>query len=441
MNYMHIDEDSFAVLDEITDGLNLTLHLRPVNSPERRPFCGNIGIVKNGPYLRKIRDLPMSGKFTGFVIHGHRYICKSCGHTFVDEFTSIQKDAKITNRLSEYIIKKSITQPFAQIARDVSMSETEIKSLFSTYADAIDKTREIKAPRVLGIDENHLMGNYRAVFTDIEGGLLLDILPKRNKSIVERFLKALHAPETVEVVTMDMWRPYRDAVRETLPNAVIVIDKFHVIKEVNDALEDIRKKLRGSIASSSSRALKRSRWLMLKNLDSLNANDIKLLDALFNEYPVFQEPYALKEDFRNIYLCRTRQDAEQAYQDWVQRASKIEEFSRVAETLSRWHEEIFSYFEHPYTNALTESLNHKINEIARLGRGYSFAVLRTKVLHNTSVTQQPKYEYSSMPDHQFSFAYTTRFLFPKKTLLRGSGVIISKLMEIDPKALWESEIE
>lgn len=64
-----------------------------------------------------------------------------------------------------------------------------------------------------------------------------------------------------------------------------------------------------------------------------------------------------------------------------------------------------------------------------------------KGLHNTSVTQQPKYEYSSMPDNQFSFAYTIRFLSPKKNPLRGSGVIISKPMEIDPKAFWESEIE
>ena len=73
-----------------------------------------------------------------------------------------------------------------------------------------------------------MLKNYRFVVTDVENKAVIDILRKRNKSVVIDYLSKLQGSDKVELVAMDMWRPYKDAVNIVIPHAKIVIDKFHV---------------------------------------------------------------------------------------------------------------------------------------------------------------------------------------------------------------------
>ena len=91
-----------------------------------------------------------------------------------------------------------------------------------------------------------------------------------------------------------MWRPYRDAVNEVLPRAMIVIDKFHVIKEVNNALESYRKEFQKSLTKERRISLKNSRWLMLHNAEVLDNEESQRLERLLTVYPELRLPYQLK---------------------------------------------------------------------------------------------------------------------------------------------------
>ncbi|HBB9944293.1 transposase [Vibrio parahaemolyticus] len=99
-------------------------------------------------------------------------------------------------------------------------------------------------------------------------------------------------------------------------------------------------------------------------------------------YPEMGEAYELKESFFNIWNSRTRDEAQQTYYAWLRQVSPEmkQYFDPLIKAMGNWHNEIFAYFEHPITNAYTESLNNLIRVMNRTGRGYSFEALRAKML-------------------------------------------------------------
>jgi transposase len=187
----------------------------------------------------------------------------------------------------------------------------------------------------------------------------------------------------VKVVTMDMWRPYRDAVRAILPDAAIVVDKFHVVRMATQAVDSVRKRLRDTMNTTARRKMMRSRYLLLKRNSSLNANDRATLDDWTTAFPALYDAYRAKEDFLALWDLPTRADAEKGIKAWregLPPATAIV-FKPLLTALDNWHEEIIGYWHHRETNALTEALNGIAKIINRQGRGYSFKAIRAKLLY------------------------------------------------------------
>ena len=155
--------------------------------------------------------------------------CRYCNATFSQKYKSIDDRDKITIRLREQIEKESLKKPFANIAEEYSVSPTTVKRIFNAYIERLEKDMTFLTPVILGIDEAHLNKNMRAVYTDIIGRKVLDIQPSRKKADVKAFLGKLPNKENIEVVTIDMWRYYKEAVYEELPKAQVIVDRFHVI--------------------------------------------------------------------------------------------------------------------------------------------------------------------------------------------------------------------
>ncbi len=142
--------------------------------------------------------------------------------------------------------------------------------------------------------------------------------------------------------------------------------------------------------------LKNMRFLLLTGNDNLSPRQSNQLKLLLNEYPQFNVPYQLKEAFRDIYLyCTTREEAEQAYNEWINTChdSNCTAYDSFINMVENWHTEIFNYFDYRYTNAQTESLNNVIRETDRAGRGYTFEILRAKMLFRGSIAKKGKFNY------------------------------------------------
>jgi transposase len=378
--------------------------VEPKNPPLGCQKCWKVGmdkVHKHGSRERIIRDINYQGKRVGIKIKHQRYKCQSCGDTFYQELDMVDVDGKMTFRLREYIKEQAIKRPFSQVAEEVGVSHTIVREMFKEYVEQNELEKTIVAPRVLGIDEAHLNKVMRGVFTNVEQQTILELTETRSKKEVIKFMKSMCAyKENIEIVTTDMWKPYHEAVYETLPNAVVVVDKFHVVKYAVQALDIIRKEFREQLDKTQKRLLMHERFVLLKNKEDLRVerrkpnepSEVELRDKWFARFPTLKEAYYLKEDFRDIYKASSRAEAEELFDLWCSCIdADMKPFIALANMVNAFRTEIFNYFDYKYTNAYTESVNNLIKLIEKNGRGYHFDVLRAKVLFSTKATKKPSF--------------------------------------------------
>ena len=342
---------------------------------------------------RQLFDVPIHGKPVVLILKHNRYKCPCCNKTFYQPFHAIERNDKVTLRLKHYIQQQSLRKPFLEVGYDCGLSHTSVRKYFKEEIARLDAERNIKAPRVLGIDEAHLNKKMRGVFTDTENNKLLEITEDNLKRTVKHTIQNMEGYEDIEVVTIDMWSGYRYACRELIPKATVVVDKFHVVQYANNALDKVRKELKHSLCKDRTRILRNDRWVLLKNKEDLSDKDIILRDTWFEEFPELGIAYWLKETMRDIYIeSKDRYEAYQRFYEWECRIpDDFKAFKDLQNTYNNNKQEIFNYFLQPYTNAYTESINNVIKSIEKAGKGYSYEVLRAKVLYGTNATKRPKF--------------------------------------------------
>ena len=187
----------------------------------------------------------------------------------------------------------------------------------------------------------------------------------------------------------------KNIIVQAIKKQTYYIDKFHVFKHVQDGFNAIRKRLSDELPPKEKAFVKGNWRLLAHNASALDYKGQAKLKEILDKCPVLQEPYGIKEDFSGIYNAESHKEAEALYDKWAGRASAFDEFSDMLNMADRWHEYIFNYFDHPYTNAATEALNRLAKEISAKGRGYSYDVLKAKAIYGTTAVKPAKYEYRS----------------------------------------------
>jgi len=407
--------------------------------PEYCPHCQSDNLVGFGRREQMVKDLPMHGKRVGLYVETKRFQCRSCDKTFYESLPDVDEKRMMTSRLAAWVGKQAIKRTFASIAEDVGINEGTVRSVFRDYINELERTVRFDTPKWMGIDEIHLI-KPRGVITNIENNTVVELLANRNKETIIKYLSNLDGKEHIQYVTMDMWRPYKDAVEEVLPQANIVIDKFHVVKMGNEALERVRKSFRESLTPKQRRGLMHDRFILLKRESELNDKEVSLVANWLNNYPELGEAYRLKEEFFNLYQANSKHEALLMFADWEKSITPNvrDAFADLIKAWRNWQPYILNYFEHPVTNAYTESLNSLIRVMDRLGRGYSFEALRAKILFAEGAFKKklirPKFERRYVPDYgTVGFARADDFVSyqpeqPQKEI--NYGVDISTLVSM-----------
>lgn len=229
-------------------------------------------------------------------------------------------------------------------------------------------------------------GQYVLVISAPELGLVLDILPNREKETLETWLdergKAWCA--IVEVACSDMWDAYQNTAAAKLPNARCTVDRFHVMKNLNAALTKARRSIQTHADEDTKKILKGCRWPLVKNKENLNAEDRQKLAEVFAVSKELAACYAFKETFRNLFnQALDFESAEKQLLAWVTQveACPYRALQAFAKTLRNWWTQILNYFTGRFNNGFAEGVNLKIKMLNRRGYGYrNFDSFRLHVL-------------------------------------------------------------
>lgn len=372
------------------------VYAESVASTTACPHCRSQAIVGFGRHERLIRDLPVHGKRVGIYVNARRHRCQGCTKTFFERLAHVDDRRDMTKRLLEWIGKQSIKRPFAHIADETGVVEGTVRAVFRDYITELQAKVRFETPEWMGVDEIHILKRPRAVFGNIKANTIVELLPDRNKKTVMAYLSKLPHRERVRFVAMDMWRPYRDACEIALPQAQVVVDKFHVLRMANSAMEAIRKSHRAGLEPKLRRALMHDRFVLLKRPRDLGDQEKLLLSGWTANYPALGLAYKVKEAFYGLYDCETKADAIRYYQAWENSlpADLAPAFKDITTAFKNWQPLILAYFDHRITNAFSESMNNLIRLMNRLGRGYSFEALRAKVLFTDKLhkVQRPRFQ-------------------------------------------------
>ncbi len=218
-------------------------------------------------------------------------------------------------------------------------------------------------------------GDYRLVVSAPELGMVLDVLPDRRKETLEAWFDERGAQwcAQVEVCCADMWDAYHEAAQAKLPNVRRVVDRFHVMKNLNDALSKTRRSIQNQADETTKALLKGCRWLLVKNRENLTDEEQEKLEQMLAVSPELKRCYELKEDFRRWFNeTPDRPTAEQGLQDWIARveASGLKALQAFVKTVTNWWDRILNYFDGRHSNGFAEGVNLKIKGLNRRGFGY-----------------------------------------------------------------------
>lgn len=366
--------------------------------PTRCIHCDSDNLVGGGRQGIMIRDMLIRAKRVAIYVSARRLRCRECGKTFTEPLPDVAEGKRMTRRLYDWVADQSLKRSFISVAEDVGCTEGTVRGVFHEFVDYLDKTVEFDTPEWMGMDEIHIIKKPRFVVTNIERNNVISLLAGRTKPIVLNYLMKIPNRHKVRCVAMDMWLPYKDAVRAAIPSAWIVVDKFHVVKLANDCLGTVRKGIRADLGKKQVRGLMHDRFLLIKRENDLEAFERLKLETWTRNFPLLGEAWQAKEEFFRIYDHCDIEPARAAYVQWKAGLSPAatSAFKPLITAVTNWETEIFAYFDHPVTNAYTESLNNLIRFVNREGRGYSFDVLRAKILYTKGahdvVRVTPKFE-------------------------------------------------
>jgi transposase len=368
------------------DDLTYYITAKTTVPPKCCQYCGIIRANNLSKYGRRrfmYTDLPIHGRRTVVCIERQRYKCLACEQTFFEDLPMMDTKRMATKRLVEHVQRESLNETFVALAARIGLNEKTVRNIFKEHVEELEAAFRPTIPTCVGIDEVHLMGKPRCVITNLEDNSLIDMLPNRDMKTLSRYFAPLPRSK-IHWVAMDMWTGHKSFVYENMRYASIVIDKFHVVKAADYAMEAVRKKIRGDLSDTERKKLMRSRFLLLRR-SALSEKEREQLNAWLEKFPALSNAYFLREFFYDIYDADDQDTAMKRFSEW--KAMITEDvafaFNPVANMVNNWYTEIFNYWKCPHrlTNAYTESLNSVIRFVDRKGRGYSFEVLRARMLY------------------------------------------------------------
>ena len=261
--------------------------------------------------------------------------------------------------------------------------------------------REMGSILYIGIDEISRRKGHRYLTNvyDLQEKILLWSGKDRKEETLREFFEA-HGDklrETVKGVCCDMWAPYIKVVQEYIPDAVLVFDRFHLMKHLLDSVDAVRKEEVRIQKNTDPDVVTGTKYVLLKNAENLTNRQKERLGYLVKLNARITRAYILKEDFRQFFTYSSRYWAERFLDKWMWRAthSRLRPIRKFAQLLKRHREGILAWIGMPISNGATEAMNNNAKAISHRARGFStFETYACMLLHCMGGLKMPEYAHS-----------------------------------------------
>lgn len=362
----------------------------------RCPVCKSRKVIGKGKKMRTFRSLPIGGKPTYIDFAVPRVKCFDCGIVRQVKIRFADFRRTYTKSFERYVLDLSRHMTIYDVARHLKTSWDIVKDIQKRYLQKRFKRPRLKHLRRIAIDEISIGKGHRylTVVLDLVSGAVVFVGDGKGADALTPFWKRLKRCQAkIKAVAIDMSPAYIGAVLENLPEAVIVYDRFHVMKMYNDKLSDLRRQLQREAQNPLQlKVLKGTRWLLLKNPENLNPDPKKkekerLQRALELNAPL-AKAYYLKDELRHFWKQACKEDAKKWLNQWIKtaRETKIPMLMKMANSVSSHRYGFLNWYDYPISTGPLEGTNNKIKTLQRQAYGFrdiEFFKLKIFALHES----------------------------------------------------------
>lgn len=340
------------------------------------PHCASARLRKKAPFIRQIRHESLGQRLVWLVLRGYKYLCRSCGRYFRQRFPGLLPYQRATEPFKSEVCQNhhdGICQ--SRLSRRMRMGSATVERWYHRYLERkLAERANATCPRVLGIDEHFFTrrAGYATTLCDLRRHRVFDVVLGRSEAALEGYLARLKGKERVRVVCMDLSSTYRAIVRRHFPRALIVADRFHVIRLIGHHIHQLWRQI-----DPSHRRNRGLLSLLRRRADRLDPEQRQALAGYLHAHPAIAALYQFKQELWELLrpnglnppACRVR-IRELLDRIWQLKNSPFDSLATLGQTLEDWQEEIARMWRFRRNNGITEGFHNKMEMISRRAFGF-----------------------------------------------------------------------
>ena len=375
---LNLEDVIITNVENIADQLHIYLELP--RTSHICPACGATTDRIHDYRMQTIKDIPLA-RDTFLHLRKRRYRC-SCGKRFFEKNTFLPRYYRVTSRLvAEIMFSFKKLVPAKEIGCRFNVSAVTAMRYFNLF-----NKKPTALPEVISLDE--FKGNsggqkYNSVVADPKNKTVIDILPNRYENDLVKYFSQFSNKNQVKYFVCDMNPHFRQVAKTCFPKAVIVADKYHVVRQVYWAMERVRKNEQNKLSTRFRKYFKKSRYLLSKPIEKLTEDEMDRLSLMFEIAPRLADAYRLKNEFLTVIRSKSSVEGRQKLADWLLSVEvmQLPEFHDCTKAYHNWFNEILNSMDVPWTNGYIEGCNNKTKVLKRVCFGMrNFNNFRKRIL-------------------------------------------------------------
>jgi len=348
--------------------------------------CGTWARVRDRLARRHWKHVPLWGIPVDLVYRPARVDCPKCRRVTVEEIPWSQGKCRLSTGLIWLLSAMGKLLAWQVVARMYQVHWNTVKAAVQQAVAYGRQHRQIGPVLYIGIDElSRRKGHvYVTNVYDLTNKSLLWSGEGRDKETLRQFFRE-HGEVLkgcIQGVCCDMWQAYVEVLEQELPDAILVFDKFHLIRHLHKAVDEVRRQEAAHHRKKGITLLKGERYLFLKNPENLTDKQQQTLSFLTRFNLDITKAWLLKEEFRLVWLCETGKQAQRFLHNWFRKVgySRLEPLKKFANMVKNHIDGILAWFETKLSNGIAEALNNTAKAISRRSRGFRTADAYSTVL-------------------------------------------------------------
>ena len=370
------------IVDACTESADGSLLFTLSIDPDHTPRCGRCNgdcALVHERVRRRVRDRDLLDRRVWLDVPIHRMDCHHCGGRYAEKLSWIETGERFTRRLKAWIEALVQILPIKHVSQLTGLNWHTVRNIDHRRLKALHGTFNADGVKRLVMDEFalHKGHQYATVVMDEQRLRVLWVGEGRSRASLKPFFDLLgeEGCRRIEAVAMDMNTAFDLEVRDRCPHAEVVFDLFHVVARFGrEVIDRVRVDQANAIKADQAgrRAIKRSRWILLRNPENLSESQSIKLDELLAANAPLATVYLLKTAIKEIWYAPSVQIGARRWKEWYRMAmdSGIEPAIRFAKLLKPYLRGILASAKYRMHTSVLEGVNNRIKVIKRMAYGY-----------------------------------------------------------------------